>query len=260
MGMEMKKFLVFVGILILISTGGITVWSSTTFAEETLIPNWIRDTALWWGEEKISDSDFINALQWLMKEEILKVPPQDSSSEEIVDKEINFDKLSLEITGIEELVKVYDLRQSLRDSEQEFQEMQDVYLIIEQREKDWTNTGLEVITPFIQELIDNKISEQLREHADKYQESFGYDLYPEIFVTNSYGVNIAQTGKTTDYIQNDELWWIRAKQDGLYISEIHYDESANVYSADIALRINDNLGEFLGVIKAVTNVDQIYKP
>ncbi len=258
--MEKKKFLVFVGILILISTGGITVWSSTTFAEETPIPNWIRNTALWWGEEKISDSDFINALQWLMKEEILNVPPQDSSSEEIVEKEINFDKLSLEITGIEELVRVYDLRQSLRDSDQEFQEMQDVYLIIEQREKEWTDTSLEVITPFMQELIDNKISEQLREHANKYQESFGYDLYPEIFVTNSYGVNIAQTGKTSDYIQNDELWWIRAKQDGLYISEIHYDESANVYSADIALRINDNLGEFLGVIKAVTNVEQIYKP
>ncbi len=155
---------------------------------------------------------------------------------------------------------MYDLRQSLRDSEQEFQEMQDVYLIIEQREKEWTDTSLEVITPFMQELIDNKISEQLREHANKYQESFGYDLYAEIFVTNSYGVNIAQTGKTSDYIQNDELWWIRAKQDGLYISEIHYDESADVFSADIALRINDNLGEFLGVIKAVTNVEQIYKP
>jgi len=251
---------VIVGILILISTVGITALSSTTFAEETLIPNWIRDTALWWGEGRISDSDFINALQWLMKEEILNVPPPDSSSEEIVEREINFDKLSLEITGIEELVRVYDLRQSLRDSNQEFQEMEDVYSVIEQREKEWTNTDWEVITPFMQELIDNKISEQLREHANKYLESFGYDLYPEIFVTNTYGVNIAQTGKTTDYIQNDELWWIRANQNGLYISEVHYDESADVYSADIALRINDNLGEFLGVIKAVTNVDLIYKP
>ncbi len=251
---------VIVVILILISTVGITAWSSTTFAEETLIPNWIRDTALWWGEGRISDSDFINALQWLMKEEILNVPPPDSSSEEIVDKEINFDKISLEITGIEELVRVYDLRQSLRDSNQEFQEMEEVYSVIEQREKEWTDTDWEVITPFMQELIDNKISEQLREHANKYRESFGYDLYPEIFVTNAYGINIAQTGKTSDYIQNDELWWIRAKQDGLYISEVHYDESADVYSADIGLRINDNLGEFLGVIKAVTNVDLIYKP
>ena len=258
--MEKKKFLVFFGITILISISGIIAWSSTTFAEETVIPNWIRNTALWWGEEKISDGDFINALQWLMSEEILYVPPPDSSNKEIADKEINFDKISLEITGIEELVRVYDLRQSLRDSNQEFQEMEDVYLTIDQREKEWTDVSLEVITPFMQELIDNKISDQLREHANKYQESFGYDIYPEIFVTNIYGVNIAQTGKTSDYLQSDELWWIRAKQDGLYISEIHYDKSADVYSADIALRINDNLGEFLGVIKAVTNVEQIYKP
>jgi len=47
---------------------------------------------------------------------------------------------------------------------------------------------------------------------------------------------------------------------GLYISEIHYDQSADVYSADIGFRVSDNRGEFLGVIKAVTNVDQIYKP
>jgi len=60
--MEKKKFLVFFGITILISISGIIAWSSTTFAEETAIPNWIRNTALWWGEEKISDGDFINAL------------------------------------------------------------------------------------------------------------------------------------------------------------------------------------------------------
>ena len=121
--MGKKKFIVIGSILILISMGGITALSSTTFAEETPIPNWIRDTALWWGEGKISDGDFIYALQYLMEEKILNVPTQDSSNEEFVNKEINIDKLSLEITGIEELVRVYDLRQSLRESHQEFQEM-----------------------------------------------------------------------------------------------------------------------------------------
>ena len=244
---------------IFIITASITTVLSIQAQQEYDIPNWIRNTALWWGEEKISDADFINAIEYLMKEEILNITPIESSNEPIKEK-INFDKLSLEVTGIEELVSVYNLRQSLKNSNQEFQEMKDVYLVIEQREKEWTSTDFEVISPFIQELIDNEISEQLREHANMYQESFGYQMYPEIFVTNAYGVNIAQTGKTSDYIQNDELWWIRANQDGLYISEVHYDESADVYSADIALRINDNLGEFLGIIKAVTNVDQIYKP
>ena len=258
--MEKKRLLAFFGVLVVISTIGITAWSSTSFAEETYIPNWIRDNALWWGEGKISDSDFINALQYLMNEKILKVPSPNSNTEEIIHKEINFDKLSLEVTGIEELIRVSDLRQSLRDSNQEFQDMQDVYSVIDQRETEWVDADFEVITPFMLELIDNEISDQFRIHAFTYKESFGYEMYPEIFMTNAFGVNIAQTGKTSDYVQNDELWWIRANQDGVYISEVHYDESADVYSADIVLRINDNQGEFLGVIKAVTNVDQIYEP
>ena len=57
--------------------------------EEPPIPNWIRDTALWWGEGKINDSDFINALQWLMEEEILIVPQTDTPTEEIIHRELD---------------------------------------------------------------------------------------------------------------------------------------------------------------------------
>jgi len=45
--MGKKKFLVLFGILMLISIGGITAWSTTTVAEEASIPKWVRDTALW---------------------------------------------------------------------------------------------------------------------------------------------------------------------------------------------------------------------
>jgi len=260
--MGQKKFLVIMSILILISTVGITAWSSTTFAEEALIPNWIRNTALWYGEGKINDNDFINALQWLIKEEILKIPSPDSDGEKIVEKKLNFDKISLEIIGIQELAGMSDVAQALSVSNNEFLAMPDAFSVIEQRENEWTTADWEDITPFMQELIENKVSDLLREHASNYPGSLGieYNMYPEIMLANSFGVNIAQTGKTTDYLQSDELWWIRAKADGVYISEIHYDQSADVYSADIGFRVSDNRGGFLGVIKAVTNVDQIYKP
>jgi len=260
--MGKKKFLVIVGMLILISTVGITAWSSTTFAEETLIPNWIRNTALWYGEGKINDGDFINALQWLMKEEILKIPPPDSGGEKIVEKEINFDKIYLEVTGIRELAGMSDVVQILSISNNEFLAMPDVFSVIEQRENEWTTTDWEDITPFMHELIENNVSDLLREHANNYPSSIGveFDMYPEIILTNSFGVNIAQTGKTTDYLQGDEIWWMKAKADLLYISEIHYDQSADVYSVDIGYRVSDDRGGFLGVIKAVTNVDQFYKP
>ena len=63
---------------------------------------------------------------------------------------------------------------------------------------------------------------------------------------------------SSDYQQWDEQWWLHAKRSGVYFQS-EYDESAGVYSTDIALRINDNIGSFLGVIKAVTNVDETFK-
>jgi hypothetical protein len=37
------------------------------------IPNWFRSTAGWWSEEKISDEEFLNALQYVVKNEIIKL-------------------------------------------------------------------------------------------------------------------------------------------------------------------------------------------
>ena len=244
---------------IFIISASITAVLSIQAQQEYEIPNWIRNTALWWGQEKISDADFVNAIQYMMKEEILSITPVETDDKPVMEK-INFDKISFEIIGIEDLISTTDVRQALIESNLEFDQMQNANFIIDQREKEWMETNFENITPFMQELIFNDLSDQLRLHAKNYQKSYGYDVYPEIFVTNSHGVNVAQTGKTSDYIQNDELWWEIAKQDGLNISEVHYDESAKVYSADISLRINDSQGQFLGVIKAVTNVDQVYKP
>jgi len=261
--MKKNKSLVFVGVMILVSAGGITALSSTTFAEEAPIPNWIRDTALWWGEGKINDSDFINALQWLMEEEILKVPQTSSSNGEIKHEEINYDKISLEVTGVQELAGISEIQDRLFISNLEFDGMQNVFSIIEQRDQEWISADWDEITPLMHGLIENKFSDILRDHASSYPARMldvPYDMYPEIILTNAYGANIAQTGKTTDYFQGDEQWWTLAKQNGLFISEVHYDQSADVYSADIVYRVNDNKGGFLGVIKAVTNVDVIYKP
>jgi len=49
-------------------------------AEEELIPSWIRNTAGFWADRLISDREFISALQFLIKEEILIIP-QDVDSQ-----------------------------------------------------------------------------------------------------------------------------------------------------------------------------------
>ncbi len=41
--------------------------------EESLIPSWIKNTAQYWTEGKSSDSEFIDALEYLIKNGIIKV-------------------------------------------------------------------------------------------------------------------------------------------------------------------------------------------
>ena len=74
----------------------------------------------------------------------------------------------------------------------------------------------------------------------------------ELFFTQSNGFNIAHSQPTTDFVQNDEEWWQKAKADGQWVSPPQFDESANTFSIDLAQAIIDPKSkEFLGVVKAV---------
>ncbi len=79
----------------------------------------------------------------------------------------------------------------------------------------------------------------------------------EIFVTDRYGQLVAATGRTSDFYQKGETWWDEAYADGkggIYISEIGWDASSQVWSLDVSFPIMKD-GEVLGVIKSVRNVD-----
>jgi len=48
---------------------------------ELHIPEWIKNTAGWWGTDAISENDFINAIQYLIKEKIIVIPNLAESGE-----------------------------------------------------------------------------------------------------------------------------------------------------------------------------------
>ncbi|WP_428326555.1 phosphate ABC transporter substrate-binding protein PstS [Nitrosopumilus sp.] len=48
-------------------------YKASAMSDSLEIPKWIRDNAKWWSEGLISDQDYINGLQFLIKEGILKV-------------------------------------------------------------------------------------------------------------------------------------------------------------------------------------------
>ena len=87
----MGKLSILIEIIIL--TGVIIAGLSTNIsAEESLIPVWIKNNAGWWADDQISDTEFISALQFLVKEGILIIPDENNSqniqSQDFVNEEI----------------------------------------------------------------------------------------------------------------------------------------------------------------------------
>ena len=41
------------------------------FAEN--VPDWVKNTASWWAEDVISETEFVNAIEYLVKENIIQV-------------------------------------------------------------------------------------------------------------------------------------------------------------------------------------------
>ena len=142
-------------------------------------------------------------------------------------------------------------------SNKEFDAMDDPQAYIDQKDKEWRAVQKETITPFMNGLISEKSFKELKDRGEFYEEKYGYKVYAEIFVTNKYGANAGQTGKTSDYYQADEDWWQQAKNSGLHVSDIAYDESADTYSIDVVKRVEDKQGNFIGIIKAVIDIEEV---
>jgi len=148
------------------------------------------------------------------------------------------------------------LRETLEASNLVFSEMEDVQAYIDEQDALWRTKGSPP-TELLRKLMDEKLSHDLRAHVDALSASADHAVINEVFLTNRYGANVAQTNRTEDFRQDDEDWWTQAARDGFFVSDVHHDESAGVDSVDICLRIGREDGEFLGILKAVMNVQQI---
>ena len=173
------------------------------------------------------------------------------------------DKIDRNIYHRIEDFKVYTenlvIRESVLKSNQEFERLDNIQQYIDKNDKDWLAAEKKDRTAFMQNIIQNEMSEELRAKTKFYEAEYGYAIFSEVFITNKYGANSAQTNKTSDYYQADEDWWQKAKKEGLYVADVKYDESAGVYSVDICLRIDDNDGKFLGVMKVVLNIEGVIR-
>lgn len=120
----------------------------------------------------------------------------------------------------------------------------------------WPAMGVE--DPFLKGILTNEIAGQLNAFRSLHQ------VFAEIFVTDMSGRLLAATAKTTDYWQADELWWQRGfalPQRNHYVEGIQYDESARVFSLDVAMPIRDRTkpdAPVVGVLKGVLDVTPLF--
>ncbi len=86
LAMFSKRKVIIVSSLILISVF-VTGHTFQAMAQESSIPTWVKNTVKWWSQDQTSDSDFLNAIQFLIDNNILhptKSNIQNQASNDIV--------------------------------------------------------------------------------------------------------------------------------------------------------------------------------
>ena len=124
---------------------------------------------------------------------------------------------------------------------------------IKKLDERWIST--EGLDEFIRGFLTNEGSEILVEFQN------ANDGYPEIFITDAKGLNVAMTNKTSDYYQADEEWWVSAYNKGQgesFYGAIEYDESAMSEAIALYIPIMDpNTNKAIGVMKVIVDITAI---
>ena len=115
-----------------------------------------------------------------------------------------------------------------------------------------------------------KINETIRKYLSNSVSQYLHDIirlqghkYAEIFVTDEQGALVGATGKTTDFYQADEEWWVRAFNKGngrCIIAGVDFDESVQERTIAIAVPVRDPASNtVMGVLKVVLKADYIFR-
>ena len=160
------------------------------------------------------------------------------------------------VNELERYAHTRHLKDTLRRSNASFEKMADREAAIERTDRQWAATAPGEVPAAARRLIENSLGQEMAQIVALHRAQSGYPVLGEIFVTNRYGVNAAQSSMTTDYRQDDETWWQEARHEGIFVGDVAYDRSAGIYSVEAAVRVEEE-GEFLGVLKAVINIQEV---
>jgi len=136
--------------------------------------------------------------------------------------------------------------------------------VIRQAARDGSSTAFEKNLVYLDENEqENRMGTTRALSEDQQIYSYLKDLikhspaFSEVFFTDEHGFVVAHTNITSDFVQKGEDWWEQALASGSYVGQVGFDESSGVYSVEIDVRITDEVGNPLGVMKAILNVSAV---
>ena len=112
-------------------------------------------------------------------------------------------------------------------------------------------------SPYIEKLLNNKLSKRLKRRTDFYRSVHGLEVFPEVNVTNRYGVVIASTGGTNYFVEGEVAHPELAYEHGFWVGDVKYDAASNIYTCNIAINLYGPEGDFIGSLNVVLNIDDI---
>ena len=113
------------------------------------------------------------------------------------------------------------------------------------------------ILPLMNEISGNDLSEKLVFASNLVETKFSYPIYDQIGVFNQIGILVAYDRDVPEYYVNNAEWWSNTVSAGYFVGEVSYDDDSGVYSQDIAIRIDNENGEFLGVLKTTIKLQDL---
>lgn len=127
---------------------------------------------------------------------------------------------------------------------------------IDAKDNQWRAETANTEQPLINEVLGNTLSTYLKQ---KLETSNG--LYTEIFVMDNHGLNVGQSGITSDYWQGDEDKWQKTflmGADAIHLSDVEQDESTQIYQSQVSLPVVDPAsGSVIGAITVGINVEAL---
>lgn len=107
--------------------------------------------------------------------------------------------------------------------------------------------------PLIDNVLSNATSAYLLQMAE---ESEG--LFTEIFAMDAVGLNVGQSGVTSDYWQGDEGKWQNSYGAGagsIELGDVEEDESTQTFQSQVSVPVLDSAGNVIGAVTFGVNVE-----